>query len=385
MLPEDRSISDGQLQCHLSNGTLALPTSEEENEYLLSVVKPFESLCAPTNVRKWWLGATDAEVEGEWRRDGTGDLMEYNKFYPPAPNGGVVGNCLVMRLDGAWEDDICDERNKKCTACYYRVSDYLRLRGLCFDNRHQRRFQVVGYLGGKLMYRGFYNLLIYRDPSNTWFLTDTKTNNTIATHSYGTPKHYPLGRRWWTLRHTICDLPEGEEIELSLSPCHDDQYMCQNGECVDTSHRCNLMTDCLDGSDEEDCSFILLPKGYRKHLTPIHPVTKAALPLTPHIDIYRFNAIDVISMTVTVEFSLSLTWRDHRLTFKNLHDGTKKAIISTSDLEKIWIPDYEYKNIYSGELQQLANIVSVERLTNKSLPDYNAVDMGNFLFTKMCV
>ncbi|ROT74624.1 putative pulmonary surfactant-associated protein A-like [Penaeus vannamei] len=171
MLPEDRSISDGQLQCHLSNGTLALPTSEEENEYLLSIVKPFEGLCAPTNVRKLWLGATDAEEEGVWRRDGDGAPMEYNKFYPPAPNGGVVGNCLVMRSDGAWEDDICDERNKKCTACFYRVSDYLRLRGLCFDNSHQRRFQVVGYLWGKLMYRGFYSLLIYRDPTNTWVTT----------------------------------------------------------------------------------------------------------------------------------------------------------------------------------------------------------------------
>nr|XP_045599679.1 uncharacterized protein LOC123758956 [Procambarus clarkii] len=375
LLPETQSITDARRQCVLTNASLALPTSGEENQRLLDALQGFMDVCAVTNVRKLWLGASDGTVEGKWRIDGTGDLMIFNRFYPPAPNGGTVNNCLVMRSDGAWEDDICDERNKKCAACYYQGSDFLRLRGLCFDNEHQQRFAVTGYMSGKPMYRGYYNLLIHWLSNNTWYLTDTKTNITIATTTFDTATHYPIGRNTWMLHSTICDTPAGDEIELSLSACDDDQYMCRDGECIPSTERCNLRSDCHDGSDEETCNFLLLPKGYRNYLTPVNPETGEKLGLHPHIILTRFDAIEDISMTVSMELKVSLSWLDHRLTFANLQDSQRASLISRSDQDSMWLPDYKFENIYRGNIKTLEETVAVERSSDQLKPEFNRLNM----------
>lgn len=40
------------------------------------------------------------------------------------------------------------------------------------------------------------------------------------------------------------------------SPCSSKQFSCASGECVHLNHRCDLQRDCVDGSDEKDCSKI---------------------------------------------------------------------------------------------------------------------------------
>lgn len=38
------------------------------------------------------------------------------------------------------------------------------------------------------------------------------------------------------------------------SPCSSKQFSCASGECVHLDRRCDLQRDCVDGSDERDCS-----------------------------------------------------------------------------------------------------------------------------------
>lgn len=38
------------------------------------------------------------------------------------------------------------------------------------------------------------------------------------------------------------------------SPCSSKQFSCASGECVHLDRRCDLQRDCVDGSDEKDCS-----------------------------------------------------------------------------------------------------------------------------------
>ena len=36
--------------------------------------------------------------------------------------------------------------------------------------------------------------------------------------------------------------------------CRDDQFTCENGDCIQNNWRCDGSPDCDDGSDEADCS-----------------------------------------------------------------------------------------------------------------------------------
>ena len=40
---------------------------------------------------------------------------------------------------------------------------------------------------------------------------------------------------------------------LKFSECNEDQFVCNNGECISRDFKCDGDTDCDDGSDEFDC------------------------------------------------------------------------------------------------------------------------------------
>ncbi len=42
-----------------------------------------------------------------------------------------------------------------------------------------------------------------------------------------------------------------------VTDCGDDEFQCDNGQCVRVEWVCDGDTDCLDGSDEHNCSELL--------------------------------------------------------------------------------------------------------------------------------
>ncbi|XP_011694235.1 PREDICTED: vitellogenin receptor-like [Wasmannia auropunctata] len=58
----------------------------------------------------------------------------------------------------------------------------------------------------------------------------------------------------------LCDgiihCPNGEDETVNChekQKCKEDDFMCKNGECINSKDRCNSHYDCADQSDEEDC------------------------------------------------------------------------------------------------------------------------------------
>ena len=56
------------------------------------------------------------------------------------------------------------------------------------------------------------------------------------------------------------------------------------------------------------------------------------------IEIIDIPSIDTVSQKITVDFYLSLEWRDHRLEFRDLNKFLALNALEVPDLQSIWVP-----------------------------------------------
>ncbi|KAL3863409.1 hypothetical protein ACJMK2_005166 [Sinanodonta woodiana] len=93
---------EAMTMCRLHGGYLAEATSDREGHFLENQVKVF--------AREFWIGGSDAIVEGEWVwQNSKAELRpsSYSNWYPGNPNGGGVENCMAIAADGTWRDEAC--------------------------------------------------------------------------------------------------------------------------------------------------------------------------------------------------------------------------------------------------------------------------------------
>ena len=63
-----------------------------------------------------------------------------------------------------------------------------------------------------------------------------------------------LMQLFYCLIDLLCDLLSFKHLFSSVyANCTSAQFKCNNGECIDEALRCNLLDDCVDGSDEREC------------------------------------------------------------------------------------------------------------------------------------
>lgn len=107
------------------------------------------------------------------------------------------------------------------------------------------------------------------------------------------------------------------QVELLLTSCHNYEYTCNDGMCIDKSRRCDLSVDCDDQSDEMDCSVVVVPEGYSAQLPP--PTYRATpLPILFSLNITSVRQFDLVSFTIAIDVYMRMTWKDRRLKYKNL-------------------------------------------------------------------
>jgi len=97
---------------------------------------------------------------------------------------------------------------------------------------------------------------------------------------------------------------------LTLTKCFPDKFTCDNGECLELSHRCNTAVDCADESDEYLCDYLVFGSNYAKELIPRREdaLKDSAVVVHMNVSILAFPSIDTAALKFTTDFFLNLRW-----------------------------------------------------------------------------
>ena len=155
--------------------------------------------------------------------------------------------------------------------------------------------------------------------------------------------------------------------------CKSLEFTCDNGLCIDLDKRCDNVFDCLDSSDEDHCEALWIhEKNYRKTLPPFSRHQKTIIKV--NLIITEITKVDEISMIFKAGLKLTLQWKDGRINFKNLANGSN--FLNKHWQHQIWLPPLFYTNTEDNVQILKGDIVQVEVL-RQGKPKYNTVSRLN--------
>jgi hypothetical protein len=146
--------------------------------------------------------------------------------------------------------------------------------------------------------------------------------------------------------------------------CKANEFTCTDGACIPLDNRCDIIKDCPDKSDENNCTSFDID-NYLKQDPPIKDRDGNGTSLEMKIIVSSFNHFNEMDMTFTARFSLQLKWYDWRVTFYNLKLSKDNFnYIGNSDVEKLWLPRLIFSNCVneaSLKFDDLSSVISRRR------------------------
>lgn len=375
VFPEVRTFEESVKMCGLIGSKMYGPPNKQKAKEVNSTLHN-QSFCGRNeNV---WLGLTDEQEEGVWRRLSDGKVVTDIIWTIGQPDNTRKENCMIEDgITGNCNDYNCFDKEKACVPCEESLHTYLYLRGICLEMRTEIMFETRGYVRNKPYFHGFYGLMIFKSTDTQWVLFDTVSNETHALLDLATSNLYPLGRHAWKLLVPMCNKASGTMIEMSLSACGEKDYMCDSGQCIDLQARCDAKDDCDDETDEDNCSILEVPEGYRSFKPPKN-VEEPNEPLKPEVQFQfiRFLEIDDVLEAIQLEFVVQLTWMETRFKYYNLDDDMYANMMSVDNVNQTWRPSLKFPNIKGGELNMLEENLFVKKIAKSLPPNFKTVDMS---------
>ncbi|XP_023330899.1 uncharacterized protein LOC111703243 [Eurytemora carolleeae] len=245
-------------------------SSKEENNYLFRV----------------WFGTNDEETEGVWRHFHNKKQISYLNWRSGRPYlGSTEYNCLELYgsyiptnssyskiIDATVGDTECT-RYALCNACI--VDSPVRklfVRGLCRESIFDDEYLYNINMDGSILYMGITSsIVIYNKETLKWLWYDRKDNSSLA-FSTSNEDSLLLGINKFDFSGVSSDpckhVDESTLRNIKFTTCSQNQFTCDDGQCIDMDERCDQTTNCLDESDENTCRMIYQKENYKRTIVP---------------------------------------------------------------------------------------------------------------------
>ena len=311
-------------------------------------------------------------METIWRDFYTGQRISnwtkpYYLFIQKDARMGDGYNCMIAltnkRWESSWLEWQCKYYDQSCP-CTYPTQPSLRLRGLCrsslITNQHLSLKQLPENPGNMIIVGQYTTRIGYNDKTGQWVLNDTKSEVTAS--SRATKLSYLLGKHEWTISNDNHKCGEGKPYTtiLKLTGCAEDEFTCDNGQCIKMERRCDQVTkdskelNCRDRSDEKGCKLLFLKdgEGYNKRIPPIDSDVGFAN-VSISITLMKVVEIEERDHSIHLQFQISLSWKENRVRYQNLKKETSLNTLTQDDINTIWLPLIVYDNTDQKEVTRL--------------------------------
>jgi len=336
IFPQKLNLDVATALCASHGGKIITPKSAEENNKMMQFLQKHSKICMGDDLasRKLaWLGIArnstacynidDRNVlspikYGNWKRS----------VCPP----GTA--CVFLEKDGRWSTSSKGKcaALKLCTVCSITGNPVFTMTGLCMNGKADWNYYLTIDESNKIEhYEGYRSTNIVK-ANNTWTFTtkQDKGKTEKATRRYiENDVSYPIGRKAWEIHEPGCNIIGHQTKELSLSKCQfGKEFSCNTGQCIEIEGRCNQVIDCTDGSDEEQCALVQVPRSYRRVEPPKTTNQFEPSIIRTSVEIITVDSMDTANMVVGLTLRIRMTWRDSRLRFANLLEGGKNTLQS---------------------------------------------------------
>ena len=313
-----------------------------------------------------WPEDLDA-IEGVWRDYYTGD--ELDNYTRPWAQGdqGTTDNCVTFFTNWvvgkSWQEWLCRRESMGCP-CTFKRRPILHLRGFCpytsLEISKYTPFQLSTNPTDIIMVGQGSSMIAHDSSLDQWIISNYLLGSAQAKSD---AKHhtYALGKHNWTITNDTekCSGKESSyTIEMKLTGCNESQFTCDDGQCVSMEERCNQLPNCRDESDENGCEILILKQGYKKRVPPITSAdfldnSVVPVPVKVSLTLFKVVAIHEEDHSISLQFQITLEWRENRATYHNLKKESYLNALSFEEINKLWLPLVVFTNTDQQETTRL--------------------------------